>query len=255
MMKMGAKEDKVDVAGSMVWALLKPFLVIFGGLVMLVMLVLVAVQGQMLADYCMSERVYPARADVVDPALEGKLVRVSGPLCTTDTVNLPGHGSFPQVLEVDNLGSYVAAQNLTLGVWQVEHLYGWRRQPFGYLHLNQPGVEQVETPEGSVLVLRSGAEVTVVARQRGNVLDFTEDGTRACLGEASPRYADRVDNRETDVSLESFEGVAAFALLVYAGFWLLMGLVFRRWWRGPAIGGGLLLLIILLCFLSSICRG
>ena len=249
---MSAKEDKVAVAGSMVLALLKPILVILGGLVMLVMLVLVAVQGQMLVDYHMSERVYPARADVVNPALEGKLVRVSGPLCTTDTVNLPGHGSFPQVLEVDKMGSYVAAQKLTLGVWQVERLYGWRRQPFGYLHLNQPGVEKVETPAGSVLVLRSGAEVTVVARQRGNVLDFTEDGTRACLGEASPRYADRVDNRETDFSLESFEGVAAFALLVYSVFWVLMGLMFRRWWWGPAIGAGILLLLLLvmlvLCF-------
>ena len=252
---MSAKEDKVAVAGSMVLALLKPFLVIFGGLIMLVMLVLVGIQGEMLVDYFVSERVYPARADVVDPALDGKLVRVSGPLCTDETVNWPGYGSFPQVVEVDDLGPYVAAQNLTLGVWKVERLYGWRGKPFGYLHLNQPGVERVETPEGSVLVLRSGAQVTVVARQRGNVLDFTEEGTRACLGEASPRYADRVDNRETDFSLESFEGVAVFALLVYAGFWLLMGLVFRRWWWGPAIGGGLLLLIILLCFLSSICRG
>lgn len=249
---MSAKEDNVAVAGSMAWALLKPFILIIGGMVMLVMLVLVAIQGEMLVDYHKSERVYPARADVVDPALEGKLVRVSGPLCTTDTVNLPGHGSFPQVLELDKMGSYVAAQNLTLGVWQVERLYGWRRQPFGYLHLNQPGVEKVETPAGSVLVLRSGAEVTVVARQRGNVLDFTEDGTRACLGEASPRHADRVDNRETDFSLESFEGVAAFALLVYSVFWVLMGLMFRRWWWGPAIGAGILLLLLLvmlvLCF-------
>ncbi len=249
---MSAKEDKVDVAGSMVWALLKPILVILGGLVMLVMLVLVAVQGQMLVDYHKSERVYPARADVVDPALEGKLVRVSGPLCTTDTVNLPGHGSFPQVLEVDNMGSYVAAQKLTLGVWQVERLYGWRRQPFGYLHLNQPGVEKVETPAGSVLVLRSGAEVTVVARQRGNVLDFTEEETWARLGEASSRYVDHVDTGQTDVSLESLEGVVAFALLVYSVFWVLMGLMFRRWWWGPAIGAGILLLLLLvmlvLCF-------
>jgi hypothetical protein len=81
------------------------------------------------------------------------------------------------------------------------------------------------------------------------VLDFTEDGTRACLGEASPRYADRVDTGQTDVSLESLEGVAAFALLVYAGFWMFVGLMFRRWWWGPAIGGGLLLVIILLACL------
>ena len=113
----------------------------------------------------------------------------------------------------------------------------------------------METPGGAVMVLRSGAPVTVVARQRGDVLDFTEEETWARLGEASSRYVDHVDTGQTDVSLESLEGVAAFALLVYAGFWLLMGLVFRRWWWGPAIGGGLLLLIILLCFLSSICRG
>lgn len=249
MTRMSAKEDKVAVAGSMVWALLKPFILIIGGLVMLVMLLLVAIQGEMLVDYHKSERVYPARADVVDSALDGKLVRVSGPLCTTDTVNLPGYGSFPQVVQVDKLGSYVAAQNLTLGVWQVERLYGWRRQPFGYLHLNQPGVEKVETPEGSVLVLRSGAEVTVVARQRGNVLDFTEEETWARLGEASSRYVDHVDTGQTDVSLESLEGVAAFALLVYAFFWMLVGLMFRRWWWGPAIGGGLLLVIILLACL------
>ena len=252
---MSEKEDKIAVAGSMVLALLKPFLVIIGGLVMLVMLVLVAIQGEMLVDYHLSELVYPARADVVDPALEGKLVRVSGPLCTTDTVNLPGHGSFSQVLEVDNMGSYVAAQNLTLGVWQVERLYGWRRQPFGYLHLNQPGVERVETPEGAVMVLRSGAPVTVVARQRGSVLDFTEEQTWARLGEASSRYADHVENRQTDISLESFEGVAAFALLVYSVFWMLAGLMFRRWWWGPAIGGGTLLVIILLCLLSTMSRG
>ena len=249
---MSAKEDKIAVAGSMVLALLKPFLVIIGGLVMLVMLVLVAIQGEMLVDYHLSELVYPARADVVDPALEGKLVRVSGPLCTTDTVNLPGHGSFSQVLEVDNMGSYVAAQNLTLGVWQVERLYGWRGKPFGYLALNQPGVERVETPEGAVMVLRSGAQVTVVARQRGNVLDFTEEQTWARLGEASPFYADHVDNRQTDISLESFEGVAAFALVVYSVFWMLAGLMFRRWWWGPAIGGGLLLILLLVTILVSL---
>lgn len=234
------------------WALLKPFLVIIGGLIMLVMLVLVAIQGEMLVDYFVSERVYPARADVVDPALEGKLVRVSGQLCTTDTVDWPGYGSFPQVVEVDDLGPYVAAPNLTLGVWQVERLYGWRGKPFGYLHLNQPGVERVETPAGTVMVLRSGAQVTVVARQRGNVLDFTEEQTWARLGEASSRYADHVDNRQTDLSLESFEGVAAFALLVYAGFWMLAGLMFRRWWWGPAIGGGLLLVLLLVTILVSL---
>ena len=252
---MSAKEDKVAVAGSMVLALLKPFLVIFGGLVMLVMLVLVGIQGEMLVDYHMSERVYPARADVVDPALEGKLVRVSGQLCTTDTVDWPGYGSFPQVVEVDDLGPYVAAQNLTLGVWKVERLYGWRGKPFGYLHQNQPGVERVETPAGTVMVLRSGAPVTVVARQRGDVLDFTEEDTWARLGEASPRYADHVDTGQTDISLESFEGVAAFALLVYAGFWILVGLMFRRWWWGPAIGGGLLLVLILVSLCSAVCRG
>ena len=252
---MSEKEDKIAVAGSMVWALLKPFLVIIGGLVMLVMLVLVGIQGEMLVEYHMSERVYPARADVVDPAQEGKLVRVSGQLCTTDTVDWPGYGSFPQVVEVDDLGPYVAAPNLTLGVWQVERLYGWRGKPFGYLALNQPGVERVETPEGAVMVLRSGAPVTVVARQRGSVLDFTEEQTWARLGEASSRYADHVENRQTDISLESFEGVAAFALLVYSVFWMLAGLMFRRWWWGPAIGGGTLLVIILLCLLSTMSRG
>ena len=249
---MRTKENKAAVAGSMMWALLKPFLVIIGGLIMLVMLVLVAIQGEMLVDYHMSERVYPARADVVDPALEGKLVRVSGQLCTTDTVDWPGYGSFPQVVEVDDLGPYVAAPNLTLGVWQVERLYGWRGKPFGYLALNQPGVERVETPAGTVMVLHSGAPVTVVARQRGNVLDFTEEQTWARLGEASSRYAAHVDNRQTDLSLESFEGVAAFALLVYAGFWMLAGLMFRRWWWGPAIGGGLLLVLLLVTILVSL---
>lgn len=252
---MSAKEDKVAVAGSMVLALLKPFLVIFGGLVMLVMLVLVGIQGEMLVDYFVSERVYPARADVVAPALDGKLVRVSGPLCTDETVNWPGYGSFPQVVEVDDLGPYVAAQNLTLGVWKVERLYGWRGKPFGYLHQNQPGVERVETPAGAVMVLRSGAPVTVVARQRGDVLDFTGEETWARLGEASPHYADHVDTGQTDVSLESFEGVAGFALVVYSIFWILVGLMFRRWWWGPAIGGGLLLVLILVSLCSAVCRG
>ena len=109
---MSAKEDKIAVAGSMVWALLKPFLVIIGGLVMLVMLVLVGIQGEMLVEYHMSERVYPARADVVDPALEGKLVRVSGQLCTTDTVDWPGYGSFPQVVEVDTYILYHSVAQL-----------------------------------------------------------------------------------------------------------------------------------------------
>lgn len=75
---------KVDVAASMSWAFIKPFVVIMGGLFMLVMLMLLCMEASMLAEYWSSERVYAASAEQPDPAREGCLVRVTGPLCANE---------------------------------------------------------------------------------------------------------------------------------------------------------------------------
>lgn len=226
---MKAREQQGCVAGQMVWALFKPVVVTGISLLMLLMWGLMGIHGTMLVDYWLSERVYPADAQHVDPALEGKLVRVNGPLVAVDkALILYDNEAYPDAVEVQGACQRYAEKGLSLGQWQVQGLYLRTRFPFGYLHLNLPGVESVRRPEGLVFVLKSGAEVTLVGRQRANVLDMSDPGARATLGKVSPRYAGHIENRGGDFSLEGFEEVAVFAVVAYAGLSLLLGLCLGR---------------------------
>lgn len=91
---------KVDVAAGMSWAFIKPFVVIMGGLFMLVMLMLLCMEAGMLAEYWSSERVYAASTEQPDPAREGCLVRVTGPLCANEPLCVGNLGTYSGVIEI-----------------------------------------------------------------------------------------------------------------------------------------------------------
>ncbi len=227
---MPENANKLKDSGGLLWAFLKPIVVVFLALLMLGMLLMMLIQGSMLVDYWKSERVYPASAESIDPALEGRLVRVNGPLVAVDKMlPLVDNEVVTDAVEVQGFGgNRYAEQGLSLGQWQVAGLYFTERYPFGWFHPNSPGVEHLEHHDRHVFVLKSGAIVTLVGRQQGGVLNMADPAARATLGVASERYADHINNRGTDVSLETFEGVALFATVAYVILSLLLGAALRR---------------------------
>ena len=111
---MKAREQQGCVAGQMVWALFKPVVVTGISLLMLLMWCLMGIHGTMLVDYWLSERVYPADAQHVDPALEGKLVRVNGPLVAVDkALILYDNEAYPDAVEVQGACQRYAEKGLT----------------------------------------------------------------------------------------------------------------------------------------------
>lgn len=238
-------QEKTRVAGSMLWALLRPVVVVLGGLLMLLMLVLLSKWGELLKNYWQSERVYTVSAESIDPALEGRLVRVTGALCTDESVSAGNLGTYSGVIEVQNHTTIAYAGNLQLGAWRVQGLHTLKQSPFGYFAINTPGVDWVEAGGARLALLRSGVEVSLLGRQRGNVLDMAEPGACANLGKAPASYIDHVDvGLYTDISLRTFHGIGLFALVVYLIMWLLLGLaVGSSALRGLAVGGGILLLV------------
>lgn len=217
--------------------------------VMAVMLLVMLIYGSMLVDYGMSERVYPASAEYIDPAQDGCLVRVSGPLVAAEkSLSLRENEEYPDAVEVqDFVGSaFCHAEQLSVGKRKVQGLYAKERCPFGYfLHRNTDGSECIQGPSGHIEVLKSGVPVTLIARQRGEVLDMAEPVSRAVLGEMSPRYASHVADRNADFYLEGFELTALVALCVYVLLWVLLGFLLRRRCLGWLLGGGGILLMLL----------
>lgn len=223
---------------------------------MAVMLFVMLIYGRMLVDYGMSERVYPAAAEHVDPTLDGCLVRVSGPLVAAEkSLILRENEEYPDAVAVqDFVGSAAChAEQLSVGNRKVQGLYAKERYPFGYfLHGPAEGLERIREPSGHVDVLKSGVPVTLIARQRGEVLDMADPDARATLGVPSHRYASHVRNRNADFSLESVESAALIALCVYVLLWVLLGFLLRRrrlgWWLGLV---GVLLMPVVSCVLCA----
>ncbi|MBP3499170.1 MAG: hypothetical protein J6J97_03670 [Akkermansia sp.] len=240
-------QEKTRVAGSMLWALLRPVVVVLGGLLMLLMLALLSMWGELLKNYWQSERVYTASAESIDPALEGRLVRVTGALCTDESLSAGNLGTYTGVIEVQKHTTIAYAGNLQLGARQVQGLHTFRQSPFGYFAINTPGVDWVEAGDERLALLRSGAEVSLLGRQRGNVLDMAEPGACANLGKAPASYIDHVDvGLYTDISLRTFHGIGLFALVVYLNLWPLLGLaVGSSALRGLTVGVAILLLVCL----------
>lgn len=250
---MAEARENLRVAGSMLWALLRPVMVILGGLLMLLMLVLLGMWGGMLKNYWQSERVYAASAGIIDPALEGRLVRVTGALCTDEAVSVRNLGTYPGVIEVQNHTTIAYAGNLQLGAWQVRGLHTLNQSPFGYFAINSPGVDWTESGGERLALLRSGTEVSLLGRQRGNVLDMAEPGARAKLGKAPASCNNHVDDGyAADISLRAFqEEIGPFALVVYIILWLLLGCaIWNSVLRGLAAGAGLLVVLIFLTLVS-----
>lgn len=67
---------------------------------MLVMLMLLCMEASMLVEYWSSERVYAASAEQPDPAREGCLVRVTGPLCANEPLCVGNLGTYSGVTEI-----------------------------------------------------------------------------------------------------------------------------------------------------------
>ncbi len=228
----------------MLWALLRPVVVVLGGLLMLLMLVLLSKWGELLKNYWQSERVYTASAETIDPGMEGRLVRVTGALCTDESVSAGNLGTYSGVIEVQKHTTIAYAGNLQLGARQVQGLHTLKQSPFGYFAINTPGVDWVEAGDARLALLRSGVEASLLGRQRGNVLDMAEPGACANLGKAPASYIDHVDvGLYTDISLRTFHGIGLFALVVYIILWPLLGLaVGSSALRGLTVGVSILLL-------------
>lgn len=221
---------------------------------MAVMLFVMLIYGRMLVDYEMSERVYPAAAEHIDTARDGCLVRVSGPLVAAEkSLMLRENAEYPDAVEVQDFAGSASchAEQLSVGKRKVQGLYAKERYPFGYLlHGPAEGLERIREPSGHVDVLKSGVPVTLIARQRGEVLDMADPDACATLGVPSHRYAGHINNRNADFPLESVESAALIALCVYVLLWVLLGFLLRRRYLGWLLGlGGLLLLLPLSCLL------
>lgn len=245
---MKKNEDKAAVAASMVRAAVSPFIVILGGAFMLLMLLLLCIEIDMLKGYWRSERVYAASAETINPAHEGCLVRVTGPLCTNETLSAGNLGTYSDVIEIQNHATIAYADMLQLGKWQVQGLYTGGMTPFFYFAINTPGINWVNVGDTKLAMLPSGSEVTLVGRQRGNTLDMADPMSKANLGKPAAGFLNHVnDSPNSDISLHSYQGVAFFALLAYVGTWLLLAVAVRRplWW-GLATGAALLLLASLI---------
>ena len=188
---------------------------------------------------------YTVSAESIDPALDGRLVRVTGALCTDESVSAGNLGTYTGAIEVQNHTTIAYVGNLQLGAWRVQGLHTLKQSPFGYFAINTPGVDWVEAGDKRLALLRSGGEVSLLGRQRGNVLDMAEPGACAKLGKAPASYIDHVDvGLYTDISLRTFHGIGLFALVVYLILWPLLGLaVGGSALRGLVVGGGILLLV------------
>ena len=240
------RHDSVQVAGSMAWALMKPIVIVFGGLLMLVMLLLLCVETGMLLDYWHSERVYAASAEQIDPANEGRLVRVTGPLQAEAPLSAGNLGTWSGVIEVQQWNTVAYADDIRLGAWQVRDLYPGRIWPLGLFGIDTPGVERLEIGDKRVSLLRSGAVATLVGRQRGQVLDMSDPVACAHLGTAPVKYTRHIDVGGGDFTLRSFEGIAVFSFIFYFFCSAVLGGIIRRsWLRGMAAGAVLLLLVVL----------
>ena len=246
------RHDSAQVAGSMAWALLKPMVVLFGGLLMLVMLLLLCVETGMLLDYWHSERVYVASTEQIDPANEGRLVRVTGPLLAEAPLSAGNLGTWSGVIEVQQWNTVAYADDMRLGAWQVRNLYPGRLWPLGLFGIDTPGVERLEIGDKRVSLLRSGAVATLVGRQRGQVLDMSDPVAYAHLGTAPVKYTRHIDVGGGDFTLRSFEGIAVFSFMFYFFCSAILGFIIRRSCLWGMAAGAVLLLVVVL-FLVALC--
>ena len=122
--------------------------------------------------------------------------------------------------------------------------------PFCYFPINTPGVNWVEAGDEHLALLPSGAEVTLVGRQRGGVLDMADPAAKARLGKPAAGYLDHVnDSPNGDFSLRSFQDIAIFALFAYFGTWLLLGPALGRSPLWGMVAGAVLLLMPVAIFM------
>lgn len=221
---------------------------------MAVMLFVMLIYGRMLVDYGMSERVYPAAAEHIDPAQDGQLVRVSGPLVAAEkSLILRENEEYPDAVAVQDFvgADSCHAEQLSVGKRKVQGLYAKERCPFGYfLQGKDEGVACLQVASGQVDVLKSGVPVTLIGRQHGEVLEMADPAARASLGEMSHRYAGHVCNRNADFCLETIEGPALIAACLYSLLWVLLCFLLRRRRLGLLLGlVGLLLMLLASCVL------
>lgn len=255
---MPAQEPKapLDALFAMM-TVLKSLGLMFALPMMALMLLIMLMYGNMLVHYEMSERVYPAAAEYIDPALDGRLVRVCGPLVTAEkSLTFRENEEYPDALEVQEgfVGTASChAEQLSVGRRKVQGLYAEDRYPFGYFLLpswKADGIEEIQGPTGRVYVLKSGSPVTLIGRQSGDTLDMSDPVSRADLGEISPRYAGHINNLNADFPIESVEGAALIAACVYVLLWVLLGFLLRRRHAGWLLGlVGLLLMLLAACLL------
>ena len=131
---------------------------------------------------------YAASAETINPEHEGCMVRVTGPLCTHETLSAGNLGTYSDVIEIQKFATIAYADELQLGKWQVQGLYTGGMTPFFYFAINTPGINWVNVGDTKLAILPSGSEVSLVGRQRGNTLDMADPMSKANLGKPAPVF-------------------------------------------------------------------
>ncbi len=198
--------------------------------------------------------IYEADAQVIDAALEGKLIRVQGELISEES--LPLAGSEVCAIEVvDEHGfPHLFSRKLRLGKRQVLGLYEKTNMPFGYLGHS----DRVIRNPGAPGYLPSGTRVCLIGRQCGETLDMTD----AAAEEDFHYIPGQRIFRDGDISSEAQAGFIMFILFLYYLLWWGMSIATHEFFsRKPYtisrcllegfIYGSIILLILSVCVILS----
>ena len=194
-------------------SLFSPIILTVGLLLTLPCLCILALEVDYLKEYWESERIYNAAAEQIDPALEGKLIRVVGELTTKDLLTPEGSTTgVNAILTTKQHGfTHAIAAGLQLGVRQVVGMNNMPRQPFGYLGHSDMIVKE----EGKDGYLPSGTTVCLIGRQKGNTIDMADEAANAGFTRSHHTRA----LRHHDISLESFTAFSVIVLFIYYLLW------------------------------------
>ena len=198
--------------------------------------------------------IYEADAQVIDEALEGKLIRVQGELISEESLPL-AEAEVCAIEVVDEHGfPHLFSRKLRLGKRQVLGLYEKTNMPFGYLGHSD---KIIRTP-GAPGYLPSGTRVCLIGRQCGDTLEMAD-----AAAEANFHYipGQRIF-RDGDISSAGQVGIIVFMFILYYLLWWGVSIAFRALFGkkhySPCrsllegfIYGSIILLILFSCVIIS----
>lgn len=189
-----------------------PIIMAVGLIFTLPCLLMLAYEVAYLQEYWESERIYDAATEQISPALEGKLIRVTGELTTDEMLPLEGSDTAVNaILTTKQYGfTHAIASRLQLGARQVVGLNNMSQEPFGYL-----GSDKRVDAAGKSGYLPSGTTVCLIGRQKGDTLDMADEAADAGFTRSHHSRALRYH----DISLEDFTFFSVIILFIYYLLW------------------------------------